>query len=262
MRFLCLRLFMYLLIDSGNTFIKWAFASAKAAVGSWTSFGETAHSNFLSLESSWPKSDLKHILISNVAGPNAKETIATLLKRVAPTISPFWFSSQKTLGGITNHYKKADQLGCDRFAALIGAHWLFPNQNLVVANCGTATTIDTVLADGSFIGGMIVPGLRLMANALSSHTAQLPAIQLTATIDPFATDTQSAIQNGCITAQVGAIEHAVGIHAKPYVPVLCVLSGGAAKLIAPSLSIPAQIVDNLVLTGLHAIAKTHIDGSC
>src|SRR5438552_2277587 len=68
------------------------------------------------------------------------------------------------------------QLGCDRFASLIGAHALFPGQPLIVATCGTATTVDALSADGLFLGGMILPGLGLMASSLARNTAQLPLV--------------------------------------------------------------------------------------
>jgi type III pantothenate kinase len=78
-----------------------------------------------------------------------------------------------------------------------------------VANCGTATTIDAVTADGVFLGGMILPGLGLMASSLARNTAQLPQIAQDGKLpDGFADNTDDAILSGILAAQSGAIEHA------------------------------------------------------
>jgi type III pantothenate kinase len=135
----------------------------------------------------------------------------------------------------------------------------------MVVTCGTATTIDALTSEGVFIGGLILPGLGLMAHALSSNTAQLPDIgKIFEEAPAFATDTASAIRNGCLTAQAGGIEHAVTVYARHLTPIRCVLSGGAAKLVFPWLSIPAQIVDNLVLIGLQVGAAENLasNSSC
>ncbi len=168
-----------------------------------------------------------------------------------------WFASAALWGGVRNQYLNPTQLGSDRFAAVIGAHTLFPNRNLVVATCGTATTIDAVNADGTFVGGMILPGLGLMASSLAKNTAQLPEVALHAdALQPFANHTDAAIVSGCLAAQAGAIERAFTAHAKahPDGEVSCILAGGAADMIAPQLSIACQRVDNLVLIGLHTVA--------
>jgi len=124
-----------------------------------------------------------------------------------------------------------------------------------VATCGTATTVDAVTPDGDFLGGMILPGLGVMATSLALNTAQLPQIQsISAVATPFADNTTDAIIAGCIAAQTGAIERAVAAHQHTHGEVLCVLAGGAGQVLAPYLSTPCEKVDNLVLIGLHAAA--------
>jgi type III pantothenate kinase len=131
---------------------------------------------------------------------------------------------------------------------------MFPGEALVVATCGTATTVDALTADGRFLGGMILPGLRLMAGALARNTAQLPHVAEDAIVPAiFADNTDDAIASGCMAAQAGAIERAVAAHGK-HGAARCILSGGAAHLIAPHLSIPHSKVDNLVLVGLQVVA--------
>jgi type III pantothenate kinase len=102
---------------------------------------------------------------------------------------------------------------------------------------------------------MILPGLGLMAGALAKNTAQLPQVAQNLDIaEPFADNTDAAIVSGCIAAQAGAIERAAAAHAHTQGALQCILSGGAAALIAPHLSLPHTKIDNLVLIGLHKAA--------
>jgi type III pantothenate kinase len=101
---------------------------------------------------------------------------------------------------------------------------------------------------------MILPGLGLMAASLARNTAQLPQVALDKPrAAAFADNTDDAIVAGCLAAQAGAIERAFALHGAA----ACIVSGGAARYIAPSLSIPHRIADNIVLTGLHATALTN-----
>jgi len=254
---------MLLLVDVGNTMIKWALADARSdataatdAPGNWREAGTVAHKDAAHLQDLIGGKNISRAILSNVAGKAIRERLHHMLRSIqtAP-IALEWFSSMAELAGIRNSYRNPAQLGCDRFAAMIGARALFPAQPLIVATCGTATTVDAITADGLFIGGMILPGLGLMASSLARNTAHLPQVaQDSLSFNPFALSTNDAIMNGCIAAQTGAIEHAVALHAKRSDNVQCVLSGGAAVSIAPHLSVSHQIVDNLVLVGLHAVA--------
>ena len=251
---------MLLLIDAGNTRIKWATVRATADVarlGVWVQHGSASHQEIVQLQAQWAAFPLQRVVISNVAGPALRQQLAAALPGQIPVD---WFAARDSLAGITNHYQNPAQLGSDRFLSAIAAHALFPAQDLIVATCGTATTIDAVSAQGDFIGGLIVPGLQVMTRSLALNTAQLPHVQdRTGLVSHFATHTEAAILSGCLAAQVGAIEHAVQHlalftgSANSAAP-LCILSGGAAGYLLPSLRIAHKLVDNLVLIGLQASA--------
>jgi type III pantothenate kinase len=204
--------------------------------------------------------------MSNVAGAHTRTQIEACLA-AALGIGPErfeWMVSKPELAGLKNGYRRPEQLGSDRFASAIGARALFPNRVLLVVTCGTATTIDLVSADGEFVGGMILPGPRTMAASLAASTAQLPDVAGPAEfVATFADNTMEAIVSGCIAAQVGAIEHAFAQCLRRHAEsdLQCVLAGGAATAIAASLAIPVAHVDNLVLIGLHAIAKGRANSS-
>jgi type III pantothenate kinase len=254
---------MLLLIDAGNTRIKWAVAGdAGTVAGGWLASGLAAHGDMAGLAVAWREWMPTRALISNVAGPELREALLHTVRQAHPAIDVDWFASGASAAGIRNAYRTPTQLGCDRFASVIGARNLYPGRALVVATCGTATTVDAVDSEGAFIGGMILPGLGLMATSLALNTAQLPQVgEQIQIVTPFADNTHDAIVSGCVAAQTGAIEHAVGAMEKRHGAVQCILSGGAAGMIAPHLSIPCNRIDNLVLIGLHAYAM-HITSSC
>ena len=240
---------MLLLIDAGNTRVKWALAAPGAAAGEWFDMGAALHAELDAAAAAWHGRGVTRALVSNVAGAALRGRLAALLGAVETE----WFASSAARAGLANGYRDPQRLGCDRFAAAIGARALAPHQPLVVATCGTATTVDAVTADGRFVGGMILPGLALMAGVLAKNTAQLPQAAPGAALPPlFADNTNDAIVSGCLSAQAGAIERAVASHGGA----LCILSGGAAPYIAPALKCGYRLADNIVLVGLHAVALT------
>lgn len=247
-----------LLIDAGNTRIKWAVVDD--AQSDWLASGTLLHAELDQLAAQLTAHPISRALISNVAGAAiaAKLTYQLTQQLAACGIAPpalQWFQSAPECAGVRNGYRQPQQLGSDRFASLIGARHLFPRESLLVVTCGTATTIDALEADGTFIGGMILPGLGTMAQSLAVKTAQLPTVHAVTTDQLFADNTQDAIISGCISAQAGAIMRALTQRAGP--PARCILSGGAAAYIAPHLTAACNAVDNLVLIGLAASTQEH-----
>jgi type III pantothenate kinase len=240
-----------LLVDAGNTRIKWALTSPGEMPGAWQACGSVAHSEHHALEAAWASLSLSKVLVSNVAGEALGALLrAKLQQRGVRDSEVRWFRAQPECAGVKNDYAQPEQLGSVRFASLIGARHRFPGERLLVVTCGTATTIDALEADGHFIGGMIVPGLGTMAKSLAINTALLPAVEAAKRERVFADNTQEAIISGCLAAQVGAIAQAMAQRHDP--AARCVISGGAAPYIVPHLPFPADAVDNLVLLGLHA----------
>ena len=112
----------------------------------------------------------------NVAGEAARVRVEAQLARWR--LTPEWLTASAAACGVTNRYARPTQLGADRWASLIAA-WrrstatdLFPPA-CVVVNAGTAVTIDALDANGVFHGGLILPGMRLMLEALAEKTAGL-----------------------------------------------------------------------------------------
>jgi type III pantothenate kinase len=235
-----------LAIDAGNTRIKWgAHDGARWRAQGWV---ETARAKELKTALAGLPA-LRAIVISNVAGVQMRERIARALP-VRP--APRWIKSMRAQCGVSSSYARPAQLGCDRWAALIGARRLF-GVAAVVVNAGTALTVDALTGDGVFAGGVIVPGADLMRQALAANTDALKLQRGGFRFFPDATG--DAIISGAINALCGAVERMARFleDAGQAYP-LCVLSGGGAALLAPHLNLEVKVVDNLVLEGLLAIA--------
>lgn len=240
---------MMLLVDAGNTRVKWAVAPADATPGQWIASGAVEHADLEQLRDTWHMHAVSAVLVSNVAGAALRARLLPLL----PAAKTAWFAARAELAGMRNGYRNPGQLGCDRFAAALGARTLEPGKAIIVATCGTATTIDAVSAEGDFLGGMILPGLGLMATSLARNTAQLPQVLAGGPLPSgFADNTDDAILSGILSAQAGAIERAFARHHAA----LCVISGGAARYIAPVLEVAHRMVDNVVLLGLQTAADS------
>lgn len=235
-----------LCLDAGNTRLKWGLNKN----GAWQAQGALSHADILLLTEQLPEKP-QSILACNVAGPLVAVEIESLAGRLGVPL--IWFRSCETEGGIVSAYENPARLGADRWAALIGVRSFHRGSALVVM-AGTATTIDVLDASGVFRGGLILPGLELMHSALAQNTADLP--HACGVYRDLPTNTDDAIASGALHATLGAIERMASRAASA--DSLLVLSGGAAGVLAPYLTLPLQCIDNLVLEGLACVATRRV----
>jgi type III pantothenate kinase len=246
-----------LLIDIGNTFLKWGLFRNAATGGARENRLESGHAlleEIPGLVASFAKFRTpRKIVISNVAGTRMRSVVTRIIE-VWPDAPPaHWIIPQFSQCGVINRYRNPAQLGSDRWAALIGARHLLGARNALVVVCGTATTVDFLSSAGEFRGGFILPGVGLMLRSLHEGTAALPDAEGEYTDFPL--QTVDAIVSGCQDAQAGAVERIFHRHHGREADLLCLVSGGAARALAPRLTIPYQLHDNLVLEGLHCISQ-------
>ena len=235
-----------LAIDAGNSRIKWGVHDGRA----WTATGaiETARAGELS-ESLRGIKAAGLAIASNVAGAAVQAAIEAACKGLAVR----FVRSEASQLGVTNGYRDPSQLGTDRWVALIAAHHARPGHKLVI-NAGTALTIDALTGDGRFLGGLIVPGPALMRRSLDRATAALRESE--GAVRDFPASTPEAIATGAVLACAGAADRlakSMDAHGTP--PGLIILSGGAARELAPALGLPHELHENLVLDGLQLIAR-------
>jgi len=253
----------FLLIDAGNSRIKWSLVSAANETLNGGAFEHVDVEAVLADIADWSSLPRPATAwISNVAGPRVGERIAALLDARWPGLPRTVVRAKAQQSGVTNRYTEPSALGSDRWCGMIGAHAAYPGENLLIATIGTATTLEALLADGTFTGGLIAPGWLLMMQSLGTHTAQLPTLlpdtarrAISSSNSIFATDTRSALSSGCLLAQAGLIERAWhDLRAQWNNDVRLILSGGGASEVAGALKVPHTRHDSLVLAGLALIA--------
>jgi type III pantothenate kinase len=147
-------------------------------------------------------------------------------------------------------YATPHTLGEDRIAAAVGAWSLFPGENSLVVDMGTAVTYDLVSADGHFKGGNIAPGIGMRLRSLHSFTARLPEVGGYGDTPLLGTDTATAMRAGAVRGVVGEIAY---YRAMLPVDTRIVLTGGWAHRVNEFLDFEATIDPCLVTKGLLSI---------
>ena len=239
-----------LLIDLGNSRLKWALESPKGLdrCDSAAHEGGVCSALLSVVDATAPQS----IWLSSVAGPAGDRLAAQLSQRSGAPIHRA--RSVALIDGIRNAYAEPEKLGVDRFLTLLGARQRFPNQALLIVDAGTALTVDLLDRDGRHLGGSIAPGLMLMRRSLGRGTASLgasdqpPPVALTS----WGRDTVSAIEGGILAAAHGAI--ALRLSQAAALDPRLLLTGGDAALLAQDFADAAHL-PQLVLEGLQRYAE-------
>jgi len=249
-----------LAIDAGNSRVKWGwYEPGPQAAGDpppvhWSSVATVSLIEFAATSDHINPFSATHenpdrILISNVAGDGAHQLLVNWLSIFEA--EPQWLKGEAERCGVRNRYQRPEQLGPDRWAALIAARALAPRRACLVVNAGTATTVDALSAEGEFLGGLILPGVDLMRFVLHEHTGRLPLQQGSFVATPR--NTIDAIESGCRHAQAGAVERMYRVLDDEC---LCVISGGGGEALIERLDgMPCRYVENLVLEGLARIGS-------
>ncbi len=236
-----------LLLDVGNSRCKWAFVRD----GEWLHRGTLDNTEWKALQQAFAQLPVpSRILVSNVAGAAMAQRVQAFC---AGWNCPLEFvTARAEQCGVRNGYQHPQRLGSDRWAALIAA-WHHVRGACLVVNCGTATTVDALSAEGEFLGGLILPGVYLMQQSLLDNAAQLKEIG--SVLCEFPLNTADGMHSGVLRATLGAIEHQYALLNTRYANPRCVLSGGAAEKVYPHLRLPLDCIDNLVLHGLQNIGE-------
>lgn len=154
---------------------------------------------------------------------------------------------------IENAYRTPETLGKDRLAAVIGASYLYPNQNCLVVDAGTCITSDVITADKVYRGGNISPGIRMRYQAMHTFTARLPLVEPQEWQELWGVDTTTALVNGGMLGASLEIEGLVQRLQADYPGIITILTGGDAEVLANRLKCKIFVHLNLVLCGLNEI---------
>ena len=255
-------LIMLLAIDIGNTNIKLGVWNGRSWEQRWrlrTDLNKTSDEYAISLS----------VLLRDQKLTNAIDSVI-LASVVPPLTRIFQIVSEQFLGetavlvnadldtGIRILADDPYAVGADRIVNVAAAHELYPGPAVVI-DMGTATKFEIVTTNGDFHGGVIAPGLRIIADALASRAAQLGHVELTPPPQVIGRNTIHAIQSGLIHGYVGLVEgilkQVFSQHPEQDKKIQVIGTGGLISLIAPYTTMIDRIDDSLTLTGLRLISE-------
>ncbi|GAB2586264.1 type III pantothenate kinase [Dyella jejuensis] len=247
---------MKLLLDLGNTRLKWAMAAA----GGWIARGAIAWEDDMSraLPKAWNGLGRPDRVLGASVVDGSREA---LIERIVADVFRHdlaWVRTPAEGCGVRVAYAEPQRLGVDRFLAMVAARAQGP-ASCVLAGIGTALTLDALSAEGKHLGGLIAPGPQLMQQALLGATARV-RLDHPGQIRDVADNTADAVVSGCWQAVAALIErftkNLAGQHPDEAQHVL--LDGGDAAAILPLLTVPAEIAADSVLRGLLVWADSHL----
>lgn len=246
---------MKLLLDMGNTRIKWAL---QLQAQGWLSRGALGwHDDVATrLELAWAGLPVPDMVVAASVVDGQREALVTELSERLFARTPLWLRTPASACGVVNAYAEPRRLGVDRFLAMVAA-FSAHHAPCVLVGVGTALTLDALAADGRHLGGLIAPGPQLMQQSLRTGTAQVRPEHPGDIVD-WANNTADAVASGCWQAAAALVDRFVArvtpsLGAVPAV----ILGGGDAERLMPLISHPAQLSQSGVLGGLAVWANEH-----
>jgi type III pantothenate kinase len=245
---------MKLLVDIGNSCIKWATLDENG-LSDGAYFQRPKTSIKAALNKAWKAyENIEAIFVANVAG----EKLATQLTEWAEKqwqVTPQFVQSEQKRFGVSNAYDEPESLGVDRWLSLISARQ-HARQAQCVIDCGTAITIDIVTRNGQHQGGMILPGLTLMRRSLATDTHALTEELDEQAFKTLATNTASAIQVGTLYSVSASLNQIIDDLTQSFnKQIRFIITGGDAKQILPMLPDNVYHYPDIVLKGLAFYAR-------
>lgn len=254
---------MMLLVDIGNSRVKWARLGADGLGPQLAS----SHAGWTAVDWSaalFSGDRVERVLAASVAGPVAAAALDAAARRATGRPAQF-VTTTRAAAGVLNGYADPGLLGVDRWLAVIGA-FARVRGACVVADIGTAATVDVVREDGRHLGGYIVPGQRLMVESLLGSTGDLAARHAASGAAGehagFADNTREAIERGCRLALAALVDRSLSEAERSLgEPCRLLLTGGGAAEVLPGLRGTAEHVPDLVLRGLAELVRAPVPTS-
>lgn len=193
---------MNLVIDIGNTRTKLAVFKGDRPIYQ-ISVEELTQSCLDSLAQSYP--DVNASIVSSTKG--SQSSLVRLLQQRYTLVFEL---DHTTPLPIANGYETPETLGKDRLASAVGANKIYPNENVLVIDAGTAITYDFIDETNTYRGGYITPGLRMRFEALNHFTSKLPLVEPGAPQCCEGTNTINAIRGGVelgLEGELNAVIH-------------------------------------------------------
>jgi len=237
-----------LIIDAGNTLIKYAvFDNFNIIFYDYNSEFTEAH--YLIIKKKFPA--INQIIFSNVGHHQLK------FLNILPDIKIIEFSSHTPIP-IINLYQSPETLGMDRLAAVIGANQLYPKENIMVIDLGSAITYDFINNNSEYLGGNISPGLEMRFKALNNFTSKLPLLTPNENFNPIGKNTNEAILTGVEQGLVFEISSYIDYFSQYFTDLKVLLTGGNCFFFEKILKNHIFVNPNLLLIGLNKILEYNL----
>ncbi len=156
---------------------------------------------------------------------------------------------------LVNLYETPETLGKDRLAAAVGANELFPDQNILIIDAGTAITYDLVSENNEFLGGNISPGMKMRYKALNQFTGKLPLVEYSDDFELVGGNTVDAIRAGVQNGIVYEMNGTIDSFNRIYENLQIVMTGGDSIFFDKILNYTIFVHFNLTLIGLNRILE-------
>ena len=240
-----------IVVDIGNTAIKWGRCAAGRVIEVCSlppdcarAWGEQAHRWQLSSPLVW--------VVASVH-PQRRATFVEYVRLRGDSVHTLITASSLPLRVLL---EKPDHAGIDRLLDAVAANSRrAAGRSAVIVDAGSAVTIDALDETGAFIGGAILPGLRLMAAALHEHTALLPPIDVPRTRPPSpGKSTIAAMETGIFWAVAGGVRALIEEYTTGTVPPQVFLTGGDGPVLHAVLP-EAQLWPMMTLEGIRQSAE-------
>lgn len=241
---------MNLLFDIGNT---------RSKVAAWEGNSKIHEFVFLNIEVSDIRNIIKYtykidkVIVSSVANPDMK-----VLNFLENHFDNLLILNGNTPTPLKNYYESKNTLGPDRIAAVVGANYLYPNQNLLVIDSGTAITFDLVSSEGEHLGGNISPGIDMRFQALHNFTGKLPLVRKATQWDFIGYDTEKAIIAGVQNGIVFEINGYEAYASQNFENFIIILTGGNIEYFVKQIKNPIFVCPDLVFIGLNRILNYNV----
>jgi len=242
-----------ILVDAGNTSLKWSWF-VEGKISAIRIFNYKAGSIDQFLSSQWNlEMAPDQVLIASVAHPVLTEDLRLWCK-AKWNLDLQEIRTEEKAFGVTNAYTDPTQLGIDRWLTLIAAH----RQSLApacIVDCGTAITLDIIGSAGKHLGGLILPGFKMMSDSLVAGT-NIQSVVSDVTGGFLGRSTGEAIYLASVYAVTALIEKVLRITAEKtgYCPRL-ILTGTDASKLGSALDTNYEINSELVMYGLSLYAQ-------
>lgn len=243
-----------LLVDIGNSRLKWATARASELVDHRACAWRGRDLVETVIEELSARRPAEEVWICSVADYSDEQRLANWMQRQWGV--PVQFArAESSRRGLLSAYADAGQMGADRWLAML-AVWLQTSAAFFLVDCGTAVTVDLVDDHGGHLGGMIAPGLTAMRTSLLEQTARIAAVDGIPKYG-LGRDTAGCVAAGTSTAIIGLIERGLKnaierLGRRPY----CLITGGDGEVFGQHLGGQFEYDPHIVLKGLLAYAET------